>query len=151
MSVVSSSVTTMRQQIVEGAKFSLATACNFLLISDSWGLHTDSTKYPLAKCYIGTSTLYAEYLGKKDIREDEFILTVAPWCSAIDFETETSKIIESFAPLLNTASVRACMYPSYGDRLEKITFSQAEMMNTDLNNPYAFVKFTYKVRYSIST
>lgn len=148
---VPSTITSIRQQIVEGAKLALASECTFLSIWSDWGANKTESAYPLGKCYMGASSLVTEYIGRIDVREDDLVIVVAPWCVASTFELETSKVIESFAPLLNTEVVRAQMNSAYQPALAKITLNTIEVMETDLVNPCASVKLSYKVRYKIST
>jgi hypothetical protein len=148
---VPSAINSTRQQIVEAVKLSLAGVATFIDLPDSWGLHNKESEYPLGKVYAGTSTLSAQYIGHTDIREDDLILVVCPWCDKTDFELKTSLVMETFAPLMNVEKVREQMYSTYQGNLANITLNSIEILETNIANPYASVKLSYKMKYKITT
>jgi len=146
---VPSTVTSIREQIVEAVKLSIGANGKCLAISQPWGIYSTSTDYPLVKAWMSTSVLSAEYFGTRDIREDDLNIMVVPLCDELDFPLLTSKVIESFRPYFNTETVRGFMYSTYADSLTKLTMQQAEVIQLDTNKPYAGVKFTIKAKYQI--
>jgi hypothetical protein len=146
---VPSTVDSIREQIVEAVKLSIGSHGKCIAISQPWGIYSTSNDYPLVKVWMSTSVLSAEYMGTRDIREDDLNIMVVPLCDELDFPLLTSKVIESFRPYFNTETVRGFLYPTYSDSLAKLTMQQAEVVQLDTNKPYAGVQFTIKAKYQI--
>jgi hypothetical protein len=149
VSVVPSTVDSIREQIVEAVKLSIGSHGKCIAISQPWGIYSTSTDYPLVKAWMTTSVLSAEYMGTRDIREDDLNIMVVPLCDELDFPLLTSKIIESFRPYFNTETVRGFMHATYSESLAKLTVQQAEVVQTDIAKPYAGVKFLIKAKYQV--
>lgn len=149
VSVVPSTIDSIREQIVEAVKLSIGPNGNCIAISQPYGIYSSSSDYPLVKVWMANSILSAEYFAQRDIREDDLNVMVVPLCDESDFPLMTSKIIESFRPYFNTEVVRAFMDSGYSGNLAKLTMQQAEVVQTDLAKPYAGVKFSIKAKYQV--
>jgi hypothetical protein len=142
-------INSVREQIREAVKLSLGTVCTALNTTDPWNKFNTASAFPLAKAVYDTSTLLAEYIGHRDMRQDTLFVEVAPWCTETNYELATSVVLETYRPLLNTAVVQGYMDASYRDFLGKITLTTAELIGTSLPNPYAVIRFTLTVDYAL--
>lgn len=147
---VPSTINSVREQVREAVKLSIATVCTALPTSTAWNTITDAAKFPLAKAVYALSGLQQEYIGNRDMRTDTLYVEVAPYCTASDYELATSRILESYYPLFRTDLVRGYMDPSYAPKLGKISMGEVGMISTSLVNPYAVVRFTLTVQYALS-
>lgn len=148
---VPSTVDSVREQIKEAVKLVADTYGTVLLLADSWSKYSDKAKYPVFKAFYGLSNLDSRYFNNLDSVTDELFIQIAPWCSETDYEIETSKVIESFRKSFDTDTVRAQMYSTYQSKLGKITPIKAELINSNIANPYAVVQFTLSVTYFLDS
>jgi hypothetical protein len=146
---VPNTVDSIRQQIVDAVKLSLDTVGTILSINANYGQYNDSTKYPLFKVWMQNSSQESLRIRSIAIRADELKIAMVPWCKEDDFELSTSKIIESASSLLNAQTIKSYMYSSYQSQFEDLIFQSAELANTDLPKPYAYVVLTYTAKYRI--
>lgn len=148
---VPSTVDSVREQIKEAVKLVAGTYGTVLNLSDPWSKITDSTKYPVFKAYYGVSNIDQQYMGNLDSVNDELFVQIATWCSETDYELKTSKAIESFRKAFDTDTVREQMYTAYKSKLGKIKPLKAELVSTNMANPYAVVQFTLSVTYFLDS
>jgi len=145
---VPSTVLSAREQIKEALKLVLGAKTTLLKISDPWNLLKTKAEYPVAKAYYTTGKIQSEFIGLKNLIEDELEILVAPWCTEAAYELLTSQLIESVIPLIVTPVVQAQMDPAYAARLAKIKYLSHKLVATDLQNPFAYVQFTVSVTYA---
>ena len=146
---VPSTVDSIRQQIVEAVKLSLDTVGTIISINANYGQYNDSTKYPLFKAWMGASQSQDLRINSTAIRTDELKVVMVPWCNESTFELATSKIIETASTLLNANTVKSYMYSTYQSKFGDLVFQSAELSQSDLPSPYAYVILTYQAKYKI--
>jgi len=142
-------VDSIREQIREAIKLNLQAVGTPINTTAGWNSISTEADYPLIKAVYATSNLLAEYMGSKDMRDDIMYVEVAPWCIDADYELITSKIMETYRPYFQTPAVQASMDPTYAPKLGKISVTEIALIGTDLNNPFAVVRFTLRVSYMI--
>ena len=146
---VPSTVDSVRQQIVEAVKLSLDTTCTILPINGNYGQYSISTDYPLAKVWMGNSLEQMLKIRSLAIRSDELHIVIVPYCVESDFELKTSKVIETYTPLFNAQAIKSLMYSTYQNQFSDLIFNRAEVLQTDIQNPYAYVHFVFTAKYQI--
>lgn len=146
---VPSTVNSIREQIREAVKLSLAPVSTPLATVAKWSSVTDKTKYPLVKAVYSASSLLQEFIGSRDMREDTLFVEVAPWCVDADYEIKTSVIAETYRPYFSTLAIQELMDPAYAPFCGKISVNAIDILGTDLTNPYAVVRFTLSVGYMV--
>lgn len=149
---VPETVDSIREQIKEATKLVMqANGATILAINDPWSKYTSEDNFPVCKAYCGNSVLSSQVMGSRDICNDEMFVQVAPFCRESDYELACSKVIETFHSFFNTDTVKTQMDSAYQSALNRIVLTGANLVNTNIANPYAIVEFKATINYTIKS